>query len=195
MTAAASDRPQLNMNSSVISDKETKSPAQSNRALWLKQVRQLHLYLGTFFAPSILFFALTGALQLFGLHEGHPGETYRPPAWVAKLGSLHKNQTLAERRGPPPGRADGQMRPPENEREAGKPPQGENRRRNEGRRENKFTAALKWFFLASSIGLVFTTLLGIYMAFKFNRSRALIWRLLLGGTAIPTALIILMGSQ
>jgi len=85
------------------------------------------------------------------------------------------------------------MRPPENEREAGKLPQGEDRRRNEGRRESKFTFALKWFFLATSIGLVFTTLLGIYMAFKFNRSRALIWSLLSAGAAIPAALIILMG--
>jgi len=175
------------MNASATSDKETKSPAQSSRAAWLKQARQLHLYLGTFFAPSIVFFALTGALQLFGLHEGH-----QPPAWVAKLGSLHKNQTPA---GPPPGFAGGQMRPPEFGGEAGKRPQGEEHRENEGRRENKFTDALKWFFLATSIGLVFTTALGIYMAFKFNRSRALIWRLLLGGAAIPTALIILMGSQ
>lgn len=146
----------------------------------------MHLYLGTFFAPSILFFALTGALQLFGLHEGHPGDKYQPPAWVAKLGSLHKNQTLAERRGPPPGSASGQMRPPENQREEGRPTPGEDRR------ENKFTLALKWFFLAMSIGLVFTTLLGIYMAFKFNRSRALIWSTLLAGTAIPATLIILL---
>ncbi len=63
----------------VSSDKETKLPTPS-RAAWLKQIRQLHLYLGTFFAPSIIFFALTGAIQLFGLHEGHPGEAYQPPA-------------------------------------------------------------------------------------------------------------------
>ncbi len=149
----------------------------------LKQARQLHLYLGTFFAPSILFFALTGALQLFGLHEGHPGEAYQPPAWVVKLASIHKKQTLAERRGPPPSRT-----------EAARPPQRQEPPRNQDRRENKFTLALKWFFLATSVGLVFTTLLGIYMAFKFNRSRALIWSLLLGGTAIPAALITLMAT-
>jgi hypothetical protein len=181
------------MTTSAISGKETISPAPSSRAIWLKRVRQLHLYLGTLFAPSIIFFSVTGALQLFGLHEGHPGETYQPPARVAKLGSIHKNQTLAERHGPPPGFAGGQMRPPEASSEAGKPPQGEGRRRNEGRRESKFTVALKWFFLAVSIGLVFTTVLGIYMAFKFNRSRALIWSLVSAGTGIPAALIILMG--
>jgi hypothetical protein len=157
----------------------------------LKQVRQLHLYLGTFFAPSIIFFALTGALQLFGLHEGHPGEPYQPPAWVEKLGSIHKNQTLTERRGPPPGRVGlGQRRPPEMN-EGRRPPQSGDR----GPRESGFTLALKWFFLATSLGLVFTTALGIYMAFKYNRSRVLVWGLLLGGTAIPLALIVMTAAS
>ncbi len=161
----------------------------------MKQVRQLHRYLGTFFAPCILFFALTGALQLFGLHEGHPGERYQPPAWVAKLGSIHKDQTIAERRGPPPGFAGGQMRPPEARSEGTKPSQGEGRRPNAGRQESKFTFALKVFFLGTSLGLIFTTLLGIYMAFKFNRSRALVWSLLSIGTAIPAALTVMTGIQ
>lgn len=182
------------MNTSAISER-TKSPASSSRANWLKQVRQLHLYLGTFFAPSILFFAFTGALQLFGLHEGHPGEKYQPPAWVAKLGSIHKNQTIAERRGPPPGLVGGQMRPLEARSEAVKRPQGEGRRPNESRQESKFTLALKVFFLGTSLGLIFTTLLGIYMAFKFNRSRALVWSLLSIDTASPAALIVMTGIQ
>ncbi len=130
------------MNTSAISER-TKSSALSSRANWLKQVRQLHLYLGTFFAPSILFFALTGALQLFGLHEGHPGEKYQPPAWVAKLGSIHKDQTIAERRGPPRGSAGGQMRPPGARSEGARAPQGEGRRPNEGQQESEFTFALK----------------------------------------------------
>jgi hypothetical protein len=40
--------------------------------------------------------------------------------------------------------------------------------------------------------LVFSTLLGLYMAFKYNRSRALVWGMLLLGTAIPVALIAMM---
>ena len=39
-----------------------------------------------------------------------------------------------------------------------------------------------------AVGLAFSTLLGIYMAFKYNRSRALVWGLLLLGTAIPAGL-------
>ena len=164
------------MNSATIS-KETKPSGHFSRAIWLKRVRQLHLYLGTFFAPSIMFFALSGALQLFGLHEGHPGETYQPPAWVAKLGSIHKNQTLAERPGPPP-----------EFRKESRPPKVEERHRNGPHQTSKSTFALKWFFLAMSVGLIFTTCLGIYMAFKFNRSRS-IWTTLLLGTALPAALI------
>lgn len=55
------------------------------------------------FAHSIIFFALSAALQLFGLHEGHPGEAYQPPKWIEKVGEIHKDQTLADRHGPPPG--------------------------------------------------------------------------------------------
>jgi ABC-type dipeptide/oligopeptide/nickel transport system permease component len=51
---------------------------------------------------------------------------------------------------------------------------------------------LKGFFLATAVGLILSTLLGIYMAFKFNRSRAMVWGLLLLGTAIPVALIAMM---
>ena len=176
------------MNFTTDSKTEITRPRQATGAIWLRRVRQWHLYLGTFFAPSIIFFALSGALQLFGLHEGHPGETYQPPVWVAKLGSIHKNQTLSERHGPPPGLAGEQRRPPEAA-QAGVRQASDGRRRNENREESKSTFALKWFFLAMAIGLVFTTCLGIYMAFKYNRSRVVIWSLLLSGTVIPAALV------
>ena len=56
-------------------------------------IRQVHGYLSAFVAPSVLFFALTGALQLFGLHEARDG--YHPPALIEKLGRLHKDQAFA----------------------------------------------------------------------------------------------------
>jgi hypothetical protein len=158
----------------------------------LKQARQLHLYLGTLFAPSIIFFAFTGSLQLFGLHEGQPGEAYQPPIWVQKLASIHKDQTVSEKHGPPPRLVGEQKRPPESD-EARRPPQlPEGGHRDEKRGPNKLTLALKWFFLATAVGLTSSTMLGIYMAFKYNRSRALVWGLLLLGTAIPVALIAMM---
>jgi hypothetical protein len=158
------------------------APASSNKAKVLKQVRQLHLYLGVFFAPAIVFFSVTGAIQLFGLHEGHPGEAYQPPKWVEALSSIHKDQVLSKHHGPPSG--EGEQR---ESRPAGNEPRGE-----EEHHEGKATLILKWFFMAMSIGLVASTLLGIYMAFKYNRSRALVWGLLIAGAAVPTALIALL---
>jgi hypothetical protein len=158
----------------------------------LKQARQLHLYFGVFFAPSIIFFAFTGSLQLFGLHEGQPGEAYQPPVWAQKLASIHKDQTVSEKHGPPPDFVGEQKRPPESD-EARRPPQPpEGGRRDERRGPNKLTLALKGFFLAMAVGLIFSTVVGIYMAFKFNRSRAMVWGLLLLGTAVPVALIAMM---
>ena len=171
------------MTTSVSSEQIT-SPARSRAATLLKRVRQLHLYLGVFFSPAILFFSLTGALQLFGLHEGHPGEAYQPPKWIATLASIHKDQVLSKHHGPPPGAAD-QPRPAR--------PQA--RREPQGRaepHERPATLVLKWFFLAMSIGLAATTVLGIYMAFKYNRSRVLVWSALVAGAAIPTVLIALL---
>ncbi len=98
---------------------------------------------------------------------------------------------MSEKHGPPPGFTQEQKGPPETE-EARRSPQPDGGGRNEERESNKFTLALKCFFLAMAVGLVFSTLLGIYMAFKYNRSRALVWSLLLLGTAIPVALIAMM---
>ena len=45
----------------------------------LKSVRILHRCLGLFFAPMILLVAITGGLQMFGLHETARGSSYVPP--------------------------------------------------------------------------------------------------------------------
>ena len=55
-------------------------------------IRQWHSSIGLFIAPSVLFFAVTGSLQLFSLHEAH-GD-YRPPALIEKLASVHKDQVF-----------------------------------------------------------------------------------------------------
>ena len=87
------------------------------------------------------------------------------PAWVQKLGSIHKDQVLTKRHGPPPGSAGQPNRSPQ----AGEahrlaqpgPPQPEGGCRNEERGPNNLTLLLKWFFLATAAGLIFSTLLGI----------------------------------
>ncbi len=56
----------------------------------LKVARQIHLYTGIFISPAILFFALTGALQTFSLHETSRGSDYKPPTWILTLAQLHR---------------------------------------------------------------------------------------------------------
>src|SRR5471032_677790 len=58
-------------------------------------VRQIHTYIGAFIAPSVLFFAFTGSLQLFSLHEAHGA--YTPPPIVEALGRVHKDQVLKQK--------------------------------------------------------------------------------------------------
>jgi hypothetical protein len=60
----------------------------------MKSLRQLHLYLGCFFAPLVAFFALTGILQTYRLHEA-PKNQPPPPAWIKTLATVHKDQHLA----------------------------------------------------------------------------------------------------
>ena len=59
----------------------------------LRFLRKIHLYVGVFTTPALLFFAITGAMQTFSLHETTQGSSYKPPAWIASLAQLHKKQT------------------------------------------------------------------------------------------------------
>jgi predicted small lipoprotein YifL len=60
----------------------------------LKSVRLIHRYIGLFFSPPILFFAITGGLQMFGLHETSRGNSYIPPNILVHLSQLHEKGTL-----------------------------------------------------------------------------------------------------
>lgn len=60
----------------------------------MKLLRQLHLYLGCFFAPLVAFFAFTGFLQTYNLHEA-PKDKPQPPAWIKTLAMVHKDQHVA----------------------------------------------------------------------------------------------------
>lgn len=179
------------MSLATPSNQGTKTQGQSNSATRLKLARQWHLYLGTLFAPSIIFFAFTGSLQLFSLHESHPGDAYQPPAWIQTLASIHKDQVLQKKHKAPTGAAGEQKGLPASD-AARKPAQPEGSHPKDEQGSKKFTLALKCFFLAMAVGLISSTSLGIYMAFKFNRSRAIVWGLLLLGAAIPLALIAMM---
>jgi outer membrane biosynthesis protein TonB len=76
----------------------------SSSHILLRYLRLVHLYIGVFIAPAVIFFAFTGALQTFSLHETTRGSSYKPPAWAVTLGQIHKKQTpvVPARKTPPP---------------------------------------------------------------------------------------------
>jgi hypothetical protein len=176
----------------------------------LKYTRLVHLYLGVFIAPALLFFAFTGALQTFSLHETTRGSSYKPPAWAVTLGQIHKKQTTVVpiRKLPPPERspenslAKSQDKPsnksaekqPNNSQSAAplQPPQSPSPQSPDTLAPKPHnTLPLKIFFLLVSIGLFISTISGIYMSYKYIRNRGLITVLLIAGVVIPVLLTIL----
>jgi hypothetical protein len=149
----------------------------------LKVLRQIHLYLGIFTAPALLFFALTGALQTFSLHEASRTSDYKPPTWIVTLAQLHKKQTTnVPVRKPWPEAAK-----PEAAKPSPTAPVASAPRRAEP--APKSHLPMKIFFLTVALGLFLSTLTGILMAYKFNRNKVLVTGLLLAGIVIPLLLL------
>jgi hypothetical protein len=161
------------------SNARTEVVSPKSKDSFLNRARQLHLYLGIVFAPSILFFSFTGSIQLLGVHQARPGG-YQATVWVAKLAEVHKHQSLTTPPKISPLMAGERPRfEPDRMLGPGVPPEG-----------MKPNLALKGFFLLMSIGLFVTTCLGVYMSFKYSRRRSMVWALLLAGIAIPSLLLI-----
>ncbi|MDR3510914.1 MAG: hypothetical protein P4L73_04725 [Caulobacteraceae bacterium] len=163
---------------------QPKTPATRHPAALLMQIRTWHTYLGMLIAPAVIFFAATGLLQVYSLHEAHPG--YTPPPLVEKLGMVHKNQRFAlGRHGPPPsaalaaGPSAGQARP------ADGPPTGR------ARASNPATGLLKAFFAAVSVALIFSTGTGVWMALRQPLRRRTYILLLSVGALVPVVLAVL----
>jgi hypothetical protein len=153
----------------------------------LKYIRLAHLYVGVFITPAILFFAFTGALQTFSLHETTRGSSYKPPAWAVMLAQIHKKQTpiVPVRKAPSPEKPAEKAAPDKTSPEkpqlplaAAPMPAPHN------------AVPLKIFFLLVSIGLFASTLSGLYMSYKYIRNRKLITALFLAGIIVPIVLTI-----
>ena len=147
-------------------------------------MRLLDVYVGVFVARALLFFAFTGALQTFSLHETTRGSNYVPPRWAVILGQIHKKADL--RRSRP------KTRPVRDQ-------NGQLQRSRLGRTEPgpgacpatqltelaRHPLPLKIFFLLVSMGLFHATLTGIYMSYGYVRNPTTITALLLAGAIIP----------
>jgi hypothetical protein len=166
---------------------------------FLKAVRSIHLYLGVFTAPALIFFAITGGLQTFSFHETTRGSDYKPPAWLASAAQLHKKQTLVmpARRPRPEGSSAGAeavrtptptaMDAPTANRATSAP----DRPADSGpAKPKKNLLPMKLFFAFIALSLLISTLTGLYMAWRFSRRPALFGAVFVAGIAVPLLLML-----
>ncbi len=137
----------------------------------LKQMRNIHLYLGVFFSPLLIFFIVSGTLLTFELHEAPepltaqetPAPTsaapvelensYVPPKTLVSMSQVHMHQRWVSKN-----------------------------------KEPEPSIPFRILIVMMSVGLLATTVLGIVMAFKYTKPW-LVWLCLFLGTAIPCAMI------
>jgi hypothetical protein len=164
----------------------------SSSHTFLRYARLVHLYIGVFIAPALLFFAFTGALQTFSLHETTRGSSYKPPAWIVMLGQIHKKQTpvVPARRLPPPENTTDKPVTDKSQAATQPPPNAAPRTAETPPPKAHNTLPLKIFFLLVAIGLFTSTLSGLYMSYKYIRNRSLISAILLAGVIVPVLLTI-----
>ena len=151
----------------------------------LRLFRKTHLYFGLFISPALLFFAFTGAVQTLSLHEA-AGSSYKPPAVLAELGQLHKKQTtvLPVRKAPEGG--------PGHESGHGDHASGQPNAPQQAvtlASKQKQHLPMKIFFLAVALGLLTSTVTGIYMSYRYERNWMLVTGTLVAGVVVPVLLL------
>jgi hypothetical protein len=140
-------------------------------------IRQWHFYIGMLIAPSVLFFALTGALQLFSWHEAHGH--YTPPPILEKLSAIHKDQVFKA------GHHHGHDAP------AAKTPGVGPAAADDDDKLKTSTLVLKiYFFWVVALGLAVSTGFGMWIGLTHTTRKRAAWILVGIGTVIPVALLL-----
>ncbi len=153
----------------------------------LKAIRLTHNFCGVFLAPTILFFAVTGGLQMFGLHETSRGSSYVPPTWLVHLSQLHKKGTLflPQRKQPAPLPAPDSAKP-----EHKKPDTAASEApRPAPQAPPHNPLPIKIFFGITALGLVVSTCTGVVMAWVYARRKSLVAATFIAGIVIPLLLL------
>ena len=178
----------------------------------MKTIRSLHFYLGIFFAPTIIFFAFSGALQSFGLHEGEGHAK-----WIEEMGEVHKNQRPPDwmKAAPKAQPSSGQPAPqqqspatapastpvsspattntaanaPATSAQSPAPAQTAPVRRGPPRKPK--SVPFKVFSAVMAAGLILSSILGILSAFRMKPDPKPIWLMLVLGTILPAVLLYL----
>ena len=134
----------------------------------LVTLRLIHYYAGVFFAPTIIFFALSGVFQVFKLHETYretPGAQGGPIAWMSQV---HKESALIPPKAAP-------AKAPA--RDAASPPRAER------------SSPFKWFAALMGISLIGASLAGLWIAFNYPKRRQSFFATLLAGFVVPIVLL------
>jgi hypothetical protein len=167
-----------------VSISKNQPAAEARLLITPRLLRDLHTYLAVLFAPTILFFALTGSLQVFGLHEGQ-ANGYQPLAFVEKLSQVHIHMLyqLKPRKSEPPKAAVTQApivaeAAPVKAAEPAKP-----------KAKRGPSVVTKAFFGAAAIGLTLASLLGLWIGLTQGRLRKVSAVLAVLGAILPIALV------
>ncbi|MBP6627819.1 MAG: hypothetical protein KA297_00220 [Kofleriaceae bacterium] len=164
----------------------------------MKLVRRIHGWLGVLFAPSLILFALSGVLQMYGCHEGEGEDA--APGWLATVARIHIKQTTeAPRRRPRPAGAtatapgspgaSGPAEAARSSRDAG--PAATPAPPGSPAPASPTRWPLQLFFALMSVGLVASSVLGAWVALASKRDRNLHLGLLVAGVMLPVLLLLL----
>jgi hypothetical protein len=148
------------------------------RGLIVRTLRITHRYLGLFFAPAILFFAFSGAIQVLGWHQASRRSNYAPARWIEEMAQIHKKQTLAL---PAPKQQKAVNHSGEDQaipvKKLPKAPASK--------------VVLQCFVLAMSVALIATTALGIIMAMLYGGDWRTACMIVFFGILFPVAVMLL----
>ena len=129
----------------------------------MKTLRLVHFYLGVFFAPLILFFAFSGTLQVFKLHEAYRETPGSQGDWIAWFGQFHKEQAwIAPRVAPAKGAP---------------------------KESGVWAKPMKWLIATLGVALMASTAFGLAMALYHPHRRKSAVATLAAGLVVPLALM------
>jgi len=134
----------------------------------LVQLRLIHWYAGVFFAPTIIFFAFSGVLQVFKLHEAYRDVPGAQGDWIAWMSQVHKESALI-----PPKAAPAKAPP----REGASPPRPE--------KPHPF----RWFAALMGVSLIGAALAGLWIAYNYPKRRRSFYATLVSGIVIPIVIL------
>lgn len=144
-------------------------------ATTMRTLRQFHLYIGVFFTPAILFFAISGGLQTFRLQQASGWGGAPAPAWITWIASVHTDQAQPREDKKP---------------DAAKPkPPLDPAKAAERAARQQAALPMKIFTVLLAVALALSSLLGAVIAINIRATRRVALVMLLAGSILPIVLI------